>query len=137
MSNITELSPNNTGSKSTTNKKMSQLNNNKEPSKSSYVTTIHRKDSISNISKQQYAKYEACPVASEKKQQNNAKKIKLVLPTNPVKNADSNHYSASVGIPVRSFLTNNSNKLTHLKNQVKGGIYENKGDNAMELQKMQ
>ena len=101
------------------------------------MTTIHRKDSISNISKQQYAKYEACPVASEKKQQNNAKKIKLVLPTNPVKNADSNHYSASVGIPVRSFLTNNSNKLTHLKNQVKGGLYETKGDNAMELQKMQ
>jgi hypothetical protein len=60
-----------------------------------------------------------------------------VLPTNPVKNADSNHYSASVGIPVRSFLTNNSNKLTHLKNQVKGGLYETKGDNAMELQKMQ
>lgn len=51
MSNITELSPNNTGSKSTTNKKMSQ-HNNKEPSKSSYVTTINRKDSVSNISKQ-------------------------------------------------------------------------------------
>jgi len=54
MSNITELSPNFTASKSTTNKKMAQYannSNNKEPSKSSYVTTIQRKDSTSNASR--------------------------------------------------------------------------------------
>ena len=145
MSNITELSPNFTGSKSTTHKKQSQIhhNNNKEASKSSYITTIQRKDSISNASRHNFGKYDTAIAATEKKQMACTKKIKLVLTTNQVKQSDANHYAASVGIPVRSFLTNSSNKISNnLRNaqnnyNVKGPVTDSKGDYMAEMQRLQ
>lgn len=88
MSNITEVSPL-TGSKSTTNKKVSQQKD-KEVSKSSHVTSFNRKDSATNLSKKPIMKYDGTIVASEKKL-GSSKKLKIGLSSQTMKASDQSN----------------------------------------------
>lgn len=102
--------------------------------KSSHITSLNRKDSGSNFSKKQVSKYDGTIIVSEKKL-GSAKKIKIGLTSQMVKAGDqqstnSQHYSASVNMPVRSFLTNSANKIPSLKNQMKSIIDYKQDDGA-------